>query len=258
MITDPIFYLYAVPAVLFFAMAKGGLGAGLGLLSVPLMSLAVSPVQAAAIMLPLLVVMDIFAIWTFRGKWQTEQVVAMLPGAMVGILAGALTFHYFSEDAIKILIATIALSFSGQHFIKQLRHRNTSMETPPAPTSHLKGNIWGALSGFTSFGVHAGGTPASVYLLPLKLDKTTLMATFAIFFGIVNLTKVAAYSWLGQFQANILTSLVLMPLAPIGVRIGYYLLHRIDQKTIYLICYLSLVAIGLKLMYEGVGKALAA
>jgi len=257
MITDLAFYLYAVPAVLVFAMAKGGLGAGLGLLSVPLMSLAVSPVQAAAIMLPLLVVMDIFAIWTFRGKWQTEQVVAMLPGAVLGIMAGALTFHYFSEDAIKILIAVIALSFSCLHFYKQLRHRSSSTESPPAPTSHIKGNIWGALSGFTSFGVHAGGTPASVYLLPLKLEKTTLMATFALFFGAVNLTKVAAYSWLGQFQANFITSLVLMPLAPIGVRIGYYLLHRISEKTIYRICYLSLVLIGLKLLFEGISGATA-
>lgn len=256
MITDPVFYLYAVPAVLFFAMAKGGLGAGIGLLSVPLMSLAVSPVQAAAILLPLLVVMDIFAIWTFRGKWQTEQIVAMLPGAVLGIIAGALTFHFFSEDAIKILIAAIALSFSGQHFVKRFRHRRAATESPAAATSHLKGNIWGALSGFTSFGVHAGGTPASVYLLPLKLEKTTLMATFALFFGVVNLIKVAAYSWLGQFQANFLTSLVLMPLAPIGVRIGFYLLHRISEKAIYLICYLSLIAIGVKLLFEGVNGVL--
>jgi uncharacterized protein len=252
MITDPLFYLCAIPAILLFAMAKGGLGAGLGLLSVPLMSLVVSPVQAAAIMLPLLLVMDASAVWTFRGQWNLEQVKILVPGALLGVMAGAFTFQYLSEDAVKILIAIIALSFSSNHYLKQYQLKKKQVEQKPAQSNRLKGTFWGALSGFTSFGVHAGGTPASVYLLPLKLDKKTLMATFALLFAIVNVVKLGAFAWLGQLEkGNLLTSLVLLPCAPIGVRIGYYLLHKISDKFIYSICYFFLVAIGIKLMIEG-------
>lgn len=257
MITDPFFYLCAIPAILLFAMAKGGLGAGLGLLSVPLMSLAISPVQAAAIMLPLLVVMDASAIWNFRSQWNMEQIKIMLPGALAGVIAGAFTFQHLSDDAVKVLIAIIALTFTGDHYRKQYRLKKQSGEARPAQSDTVKGRFWGAVSGFTSFGIHAGGAPASVYLLPLKMDKKMLMATFALFFGAVNIAKVIAYSWLGQLHSNILTSLVLLPLAPLGVRIGYFLLHRINEKLIYQISYLSLLAIGIKLMAEGASGLLA-
>ncbi|MFA5632319.1 MAG: sulfite exporter TauE/SafE family protein [Porticoccaceae bacterium] len=252
MITDPLFYLCAIPAILLFAMAKGGLGAGLGLLSVPLMSLVVPPAQAVAIIVPLLVVMDASAAWNFRGKWNAEQVKIMLPGALFGVLVGTFTFQYLSDDAMKILIAVIALSFSGNHYIKRYLSKADGGERPPAPTSVMRGRFWGAISGFTSFGIHAGGAPASVYLLPLKMEKTMLMATFALFLGAVNIAKVIAYTWLGELQSNLITSLALLPLAPIGVRLGYFLLHRISEKVIYQISYLSLVVLGTKLLVEGI------
>jgi len=257
MITDPLFYLCAIPAILLFAMAKGGLGAGLGLLSVPLMSLVISPVQAAAIMLPLLVVMDAAAIWSFRGQWNMEQIKIMLPGALLGVIVGTFTFQYMSDDAIKILIAVIALTFSGNHYRKQYLLKKNASEAPPAQPDMIKGRFWGAVSGFTSFGIHAGGAPASVYLLPLKMEKKMLMATFAIFFGVVNIAKVIAYGWLGQLQSNLLTSLVLLPFAPLGVKTGYFLLHKISEKLIYQISYLSLTVLGGKLLIEGVSGLLA-
>lgn len=252
MITDPVFYACAIPAILLFAMAKGGLGAGLGLLAVPLMSLAVSPLQAAAILLPLLVVMDITAIWNFRGQWSGEQVKIMLPGAILGIAAGAFSFQYLSDAAVKIAIALLALAFTADYYRKQYLARKQQGDISPAATNPAKGCFWGAVSGFTSFGIHAGGAPASIYLLPLKMPKTTLMATFAIFFGAVNLIKVFAYAWLGQLQSNLLTAAVLAPLAPIGVRLGYYLLHRISEKVIYQLSYFFLAIIGAKLLIEGI------
>lgn len=252
MITDPLFYLCAIPAILFFAMAKGGMGAGLGLLSVPLMSLVISPVQAAAIMMPLLLVMDATAVWSFRGQWNIEQIKVMLPGALLGVLVGTFTFRYLSDNAIKILLALIALVFTANHYYKQYRLKKQTQPSKPATTNLIKGRFWGALSGFTSFGIHAGGTPASVYLLPLQMEKKMLMATFALFFGAVNIAKLVAYIWLGQLQSNIVTSLVLLPFAPIGVGIGYYLLHRVSEKFIYAFSYFSLVIIGIKLLYEGI------
>lgn len=66
MIDSPAFWLAAVPAVLIVGLSKGGFGGGLGVLGVPLLSLAVSPVQAAAVLLPVLCVMDLASLWAFR------------------------------------------------------------------------------------------------------------------------------------------------------------------------------------------------
>ena len=249
MITDPFFYLCAIPAVLIFAMVKGGFGGGIAIISVPLMSLAVPPVQAAAILLPLLIVMDGVAIWSFRGQWSKENLERTLPGAIVGIIAGTFTFHYLSEAAIRLLIGFICVAFCLNYWLRPgLKAK--------AEAGIVAGSFWGAIAGFTSFGIHAGGPPMSIYLLPQRLDKIVLMGTFALFFAIVNVVKLIPYTWLGQFDGtNLLTSAVLIPLAPIGVRLGYFLLHKVSEKLVYGICYFFLMVIGLKLLYEG-GRSL--
>ena len=251
MITDPFFYLCAIPAVLIFGIAKGGFGGGIAVISVPLMALAISPVQAAAILLPVLLVMDAVALWSFRGRWDKTNINIMLPGAIAGIVVGALFFRYLSDDAIRLLIGIIALLFTLNYFIK---HHNASAKPP----SIIRGSFWGAIAGFTSFGIHAGGPPVNIYLLPQRLEKTVLMGTFAVFFAIVNAIKIIPYALLGQFDtANLSTSLVLMPLAPIGVRIGYALLHKVNETTIYRLCYFFLAIAGLKLLFDGINGILS-
>ena len=251
MITDPLFYLCAIPAVLIFGLAKGGFGGSIAIVSVPLMSLVISPIQAAAIMLPVLLVMDAFALWSFRGQWHKKNLMILVPSAIVGVIIGALYFRYLSEDAVRLLIAIIAIVFTLDYLIKR---GNIASSKP----SVSKGSLWGAIAGFTSFGIHAGGPPVNVYLLPQNLDKTILMGTMAVFFAIINVVKVAPYAMLGQLDySNLITSLVLMPLAPIGVRLGYFLHHKSSQATIINLCYIFLAVAGVKLFYDGITGILA-
>ncbi|GAB3108706.1 sulfite exporter TauE/SafE family protein [Aestuariicella hydrocarbonica] len=252
MITDPFFYLCAIPAILLYGMAKGGFGGGIAVISVPLMTLAISPVTAAAILLPILVAMDFVAIWSFRGQWSRINIKYTLPGAIAGIVVGAFTFRYLSEDAIRIMIGLISVAFCLDYWFKR---KSTVKREPNA----LRGTFWGSIAGFTSFGIHAGGPPISVYMLPQQLEKTLLMGTFAVFFTVVNLVKVIPYAWLGQFDhSNLMTSLVLIPLAPIGVRLGFYCLHKVSEQLIYRLCYFFLMVVGVKLLWEGVGNLVVA
>lgn len=245
MITDPFFYICAIPAVLLFGMAKGGFGGSISILSVPLIALAVSPSQAAAILLPILVVMDFFAIKSFSGQCSKENLKIIIPGAMLGLLVGALTFSYLSADMMRIIIGALAVIFTLDYWLKRKVVKGL------APNL-IKGTFWGAISGFTSFGIHSGSPPISVYLLPQNMDKKILMGTFAWFFSIVNLLKLFPYLWLGLFDdTNITTSLVLIPLAPIGVALGFYLLHRVSVTLIYRFCYFFLFISGISLLYKG-------
>jgi len=172
MILDPFFYICAIPAILLFGMAKGGFGGGISMLSVPLIALAVPPVQAAAILLPILVVMDLFAIKSFRGQCSIENLKIIIPGAAIGILMGTFTFSYLSANMIRIIIGSIAVIFTINYWFK----RKIMQGSKP---DRLKGTIWSAIAGFTSFGVHAGGPPISIYLLPQKMDKIIILVFFS-------------------------------------------------------------------------------
>lgn len=245
MLTDPFFLLVAIPAILITGISKGGFGGGLGMVAVPLMALAITPVQAAAIMLPILCVMDLVALWHFRGKADWQQLRILLPAAVVGIGLGTLGFQHLSDAQLKLMIGAIALGFVCHRFLK----RNS---TEARPTSVARGSLWGTLSGFTSFGVHAGGPPLSIYLLPLKLQKTVFAATTVVFFTTVNQVKLVPYFWLGQFTTtNLSTSLLLAPLAPLGIWLGRQLHDRISDRGFFMICYGLLALAGVKLVWDG-------
>ncbi|MDG1905539.1 MAG: sulfite exporter TauE/SafE family protein [Arenicella sp.] len=249
MIVDPFFYVVAIPAVIFFGMAKGGMGSAFGLVSVPLMSLAVPPLQAAAILLTILLVMDAVAVKSFWKEWDELNLRLTLPGAMLGILVGTFTFQYFSDAAIRLLLGVMVVMFVANYFL----NRNLA---PKLPTLG-RGAWWGGLAGFTSFGIHAGGPPISIFVLPQRLEKRRLIATFAFFFAVVNIVKLVPYAALGQFSRdNVLTSLVLIPLAPIGVLLGIWLLDKINEDRIYALSYFGLGLLGIKLSYDGLNGLL--
>lgn len=245
MITDPLFYLCAIPAVLFYGIAKGGFGGNIAILSVPLMALVVSPQKAAAILLPILIVMDITALRTFRGRWDKPNLRIIIPAALIGVVVGGLTFRVLNDAHLQLLIGAIALLFVLNIWLRR-------GEPPVRGPGWIRGGFWGMVSGFTSFGIHAGGPPINVYLLPQKMDKTLLMGTIAVFFAVVNLAKLPAYIYLDQFTpGNLLTSLVLLPLAPVGVWMGFWMLQRSNEKLIYQLCYVFLFFTGCKLLYDG-------
>jgi uncharacterized membrane protein YfcA len=248
MIVDPLFYAAAIPAVLLTGISKGGFGSALGGIAVPLMALTISPVHAAAILLPVLCFMDVVGVRVYYGKWDVENLKIMIPGALLGIALGTLTFGLLSEGSIRILIGCIAVVFPLNAWF------GFSAQQAPADRSVVKGTFWSGVSGLTSFIAHAGGPPVMVYLLPQRLDKTRYVATVSVFFMVANAVKLVPYAWLGQFSvANLATSLVLAPLVPLGVWLGLWLQNRINTVWFYRISQGCLLATGVQLIYQGMG-----
>ena len=99
---------------------------------------------------------------------------------------------------------------------------------------------------------HAGGPPISAYTLPLKLPPQVLSGTMAVFFAAVNLAKWIPYAALGLIDLrNMATALVLMPLAPLGVWAGVWLLRRVDATWFYRLAYTGMALTGVKLLWDG-------
>ncbi len=249
MITDPWFYAAAIPAVLLMGMSKGGFGGGLGTLAVPLIALVISPVQAAGILLPILCLMDLFSLWAYRYRWIREELVVLVPASLVGIAVGTLLFGYLSASAIRLLVGVVAVVFTAHYLWSWQSGVHERLPTYPRPV----GVAAGAIAGFTSFIAHAGGPPVSMYLLRRPLDRTDFVATTVLFFTVVNYTKLLPYAWLGQLAGgNLLTSLALAPLAPIGVLTGVYLHRRVSDRVFFGVVYVLLALVGVKLVWDGI------
>jgi len=246
MITDINFYLVAVPAVLIMGLSKGGFLSSLGGISVPIMSLAISPVEAAAIMLPILLVMDVIGVYAYRREYDPVNLRILLPPALVGVLVGWGTAAYVTEAHVRLIVGVIGLIFSLDYYLKLGRH--APVEKSP---NVVAGGIWGFLSGFTSFVSHAGSPPFQVYLLPQRLPNAVYVATGVMFFTAVNFAKVIPYAALGQFHAdNMLTAAVLLPLAPVATVAGIWLTRRVPEEPFYWLAYASLLVISVKLIWD--------
>jgi len=249
LITDPWFYALAIPAVLITAISKGGFAAGAGNLLVPMMALSVPAPVAAGIALPLLCAMDVSGLRAWWGKWDAREMRVLIPGALLGILIGGLVFTLMSDRAIKALVGITTLAFLART-LWLARHREAP---PPAPHNPLKGGICAAAAGFTSTIAHAGSPPLAIYLYPRRLNRQVMAATTVVFFGIVNYVKLVPYYFLGNLSiGNLTTSLVLLPLAPIGVHLGIWLQKRVTDAMFYRLLYGLLLVTGVKLTWDGV------
>jgi hypothetical protein len=244
---DTAFFAAMIPAVILMGLAKGGFS-GLGLLSLPLMALVVSPVQAAAIMLPLLIAQDVVTVWSYRREFDRRNLAMMLPGAMLGILAGYLLAARVSDAAVGLAVGVISIGFSLRRLF------GAGLATAPAtPAAIAPATVWGAVSGFTSMIAHAGGPPFQIYVLPQRLPPAIYVGTNAIFFAAMNLIKVAPYLALGQFSAaNLTASAALFPIAIVATLAGVWLVRRVPPERFYTIIYWLLLAVGAKLLFDGV------
>jgi uncharacterized membrane protein YfcA len=245
MIDDPYFYFLAVIATLIVGISKGGFGGGLAIIAVPIMSLAIDPILAAAIILPILCVMDLVSVKAYWKQWDTQLIKDLIPAAGMGILLGGLSFHFFNAGAIRLLLGILAVSFTLNYWFKT--------EVVKKQASKPLGWFWSTLTGFTSFIAHAGGPPINAYLLPLRLKKSVFQGTCVLLFTVINYLKLIPYFFLGQLNSkNFETTLVLLPLAFIGVFIGIKLHKRISEKLFFQLTYLFLFITGLKLLWDGI------
>jgi uncharacterized membrane protein YfcA len=211
MITDLGFYAVSVPAVLLLGISKSGFGAGFGSLAVPMMAMAVTVPEAAAILMPVLLVMDLLGMAAFRKDFDLTLLKFLLPCGLVGIVIGALLFKALDAHTVAGIVGMFTLVFLAQRLLFPPKPNS-------APPSKRLGAVLTVTSGFTSFIAHAGGPPINAYVIPLKLSPLKFTATMAFFFFVINLAKWVPYAWLGLLDMrNFSTSLVLIPFAPLGV-----------------------------------------
>jgi len=244
LITDWQFYAASIPAVVLLGISKSGFGVGFGSLAVPIMALAIAVPQAAAILMPILLVMDLMGLAVYRGKWDAKLLRFLLPAGLVGTVVGTLSFRLLDARLVAGIVGGFTLVFLAQRLLFPPR-----ADSKPPP--RWLGAVLTATSGFTSFVAHAGGPPVNAYVLPLRMPPVVFAATMSVFFFVMNLSKWIPYGWLGLLDLrNMSTSLALMPFAPVGVFLGVRLARRIKPQRFYQLIHLGMLLTGLKLVWD--------
>jgi uncharacterized membrane protein YfcA len=243
-ITDPVFFLIAVPALVFLGLAKGGF-AGLGSIATPLVALYLPPLEAAALILPILLCQDAISSWIYRREWDAWNLRVMLPGAAIGIALAWLFADFVSDDMIRVTVGLIGIAFVLNAFL------NRGLTEPQTKTA-AGGVFWGATSGFVSTLTQGGSPPFQIHVLPQRLPKMTLVGTTTLFFAAVNVMKVAPYFALGQFSGrNLVTSAVLLPVAVATNFLGVWLVRRTPMEAFYRIAYVLAFLVSSALIIQG-------
>lgn len=243
-ISEPLFYPFAIIAVTALGLGKGGF-AGVGVMATPLLATILPPLQAAAILLPILVVQDAISVWVYRRDWSAWHLKVMLPGGLIGIgIAWALA-TVVSDAFVRLVVGLIGVSFALNAWFGRAR-------AEPRKPSVAGGVFWGTVAGFTSTLSQAGGPPFQVYVLPQRLPKLTLVGTYTIYFAALNLIKIGPYFQLGQFSATTLaTSVALLPVAIAANFLGIWLVRRTPTGLFYQIAFALVFLISLELIHSG-------
>jgi len=240
-IDTPWFWILQL-AALFIGMSKGGLP-GVGMLSVPMLALVMSPLRAAALLLPIFILTDIVGVWLYRKEFSAKNLRVLIPAGLLGVGIGWATAAYVSDAAVSLLLGLLGISFCLNRW---LRNQNAQVAKP---ASTIKGYFWGTIAGFTSFVSHAGSPPYQIYVIPQKLDKSVFVGTAVILFTVINLAKVLPYTALQPYTAATLKlSAILLPVAVIGTILGRFLLKKLPERWFYLAVQIALFLISIKLV----------
>ena len=246
-LADPVTLAILIVAVILLGMAKGGL-AGVGSLATPLAALVLPPATAAALLLPVLIVQDVISVWSFRQTWDGWIIGWMLPGATIGVAAGWYYAERVNEAQLMAALGAITLAFGLYRLWVERGGRVVAASTSPG----WVGSLFGVATGFTSQIAHAGGPPFQMWVTPRRLPHLVFVGTSSILFAAINWMKVPSYLALGTLNRTTLTmAAILMPLAIGSTFAGVWLVRRIDAARFYAIIYWLMVALGLRLVWQG-------
>lgn len=246
--SDPFSISIILLSVLVLGLAKGGM-LGLGLLGMPLMAMIFSPIEAGAILMPLLVVQDMFGMWLYRKNWHRRIVAWMMPGAICGVAFAAYFASIMPVNIILAILGAISVIFGVWRIWVTWR----DMPIKVATAKEWPGLIFGFFAGFTSQIAHAGAPPFHIWVMPKNLPHIQFAGTAIMFFGFVNWFKIPAFIALGAFtRETLLLSLVLTPIALLSTMLGARLVPLIHGRSFFIFANMMLALVGVKLIWDAV------
>jgi uncharacterized membrane protein YfcA len=237
------YFVLAGLASLLVGLSKGGLPT-VGMLAVPLLSLFMSPVKAAVLLLPIYIISDVVSVWLYRKNFSAPNLKILIPAGVLGVFIGWLTASFTSDSAVKLMIGFMGVGFCLNTWLRKTPQGKQSVDVK-------KGWFWGTVAGFTSFISHAGGPPFQIYVLPQRLPKIEFAGTATLLFAVINAAKILPYQMLQPYSVDdLMRAADLIPFALVGTVLGAYITKKIADVWFYRLVQAGLFLVSLKLIAD--------
>jgi uncharacterized membrane protein YfcA len=244
--SETVFIVMMIAVTFLVSISKGGLGGMAGTLSTPLLALVMPVNQALGLLLPIMLLADVFSIAFHWKRWNGRLVWLLIPGAVVGVTIGTYFITNVSTQVLKIGLAVIALLFV---LYKLLEKRILGSVKYQEKNWH--GWLAGTTAGFTSAMAHSGVPPISIYLMLHDVTPTVFVATSVLFYAILNWVKVPYYYFTGMFDFPRLWQIAwILPIVPFGVWFGRWLVIKVPKQIFENIILALLVITALILILD--------
>ncbi len=234
----------ALISAFLVGLSKGGLPA-VGMLSVPILAFWINPLTAAAMLLPIYLVSDLYGIWLYRNDFSARNLAILIPSGIVGVGVGYLATPYLSVSAMNAAVGTIGIFYCLRLWFFSKPADGPNVARVPS------GLFWGMATGITSFVSHAGAPPFQMYVLPQRLPKLTFAGTATITFAVLNFVKLPPYLALGQFPEMdwlLISGLIVVALA--GAWSGSKLTRLLPEKEFFIAIQIALFILSLQLLWR--------
>lgn len=214
-------------SALITGMTKTGIN-GLGLVSIPLMAFAFGARESTGILLPMLIIADVYAVIYYHRSAEWKLIINILPAALLGIGLGIVTGQIISSSQFRILLSGTVLAMVAIMIIRDLGKKREKI-----PDKWWFAGILGLLGGFATMIGNAAGPVFAVYLLSMRLPKYTFIGTGAWFFFILNLVKVPfhVFVWKTITMETLQYNLIAFPFILLGGWLGIKLVRLIPEKV---------------------------
>lgn len=242
-------YIFGVLGAVLIGIAKTGVP-GVGIAAVPLLATAVESVYPGAgaklsvgWLLPMLIVADIWAVSKYWRHTDWSIMRKLVPWIAIGLVIGFLFYRKIDAEDFKPMLGILVLVMLGLDLLRRAG-RMTSVPNHPAFTGFV-----GTATGASTALANLAGPVMNVYFLCLGLDKVRFMATGAVLFFLVNLSKVPFFLWTGGISPESLVfNLKMIPAICVGAVLGFWLLPRVPQKVFDGLVTFFVIASAIKLL----------
>lgn len=241
-----IIFLVMLAVVTFIiSLSKGGLGGMAGTLSAPLMSLVMPVDQVLGLLLPIMLLADLFSIALHWKRWETRLVWLLIPGAVIGVTIGTYFVINVSTQVLKLGLAVISLLFVAYKLLEKRILGSSKYQE-----RNWHGWLAGSTAGFTSAMAHSGVPPISIYLILHNVTPRVFVATSVLFYAILNWVKVPYYYFSGLFDFQQLQQILwVLIIVPFGVWIGRWMVSRVSKVIFDNIILVLLVITAILLIF---------
>ena len=224
-LTPSAWFLIAL-CVTFMGANKTGI-VGINLIAIPILATIFGGKASTGILLPFMVMADLFAIISYRNSIRWKELFLLIPWTLLGITAGLIIGQHSSDETFKIFIAIVIVILLILLLLSEVFKIHI-----------VNGKHWyvpiliGTVGGFVSMIGNAASPIVSIYFIALHLSKREYIASRAWFFWIVNVIKIPlhVFIWHTITLRTFLFNLTLSPLIVIGAVAGLLIVHKIPER----------------------------